>query len=1434
MSEGNLPASSHYDDQGLFVSLIVGAALLVGFGGFMAFLHCTNILWLKRFYRPNHTVEPAPLASTTTTSASETRRNSAARPPPPLPSASVSQTIFAEHTVRPNGRSGRAFTRRKRLGVSLPFTSTFFICPRLRDWISIEEPSLRDRKDGALSPVHYAEPAAPLRYTSDRSFMPIRPACSPVAAASPDGAAPFLAPYPAVDVRADAAELVEVTPAAHFPRSGPSTPSYGAIEPSSPRPAPQQPSRSSPAASSRVSQPGEPLPKTPTDPLVAIYLFTLKFFLALMFFGELFTVWIMPLASSDNYVEQTMRQRDIHGCGRQNDNETGCNALKPYCRFHGIALGCAVVPLHGIYDLTVSNIRPRSWRWTRVGLLNLGFCAVLVLLTLVYLRKVGQYVEAVMANQMRYALGYRVACIRGLDTTDIRSENALRKNFLELSVYFPSAPPSPATSSTTAAPNAAARQQRSRNAYVTNDSIFDDYNPANDSYTICECLGLNCLFSTAGMHYYVVRREDATFTEPGKVEQILITREPPFGLLETIANTESAMAHLQEAIADEKALQRKTRLHSAELRVGAAGAGTLRRRRHHSPRGRQLESAPLQATSVVVSGSAVPSSNENSGTAVAVRGNAVRRDEAVLMTRCRFPACCDEMPAVPYYESVFFKNAADLNYALERVPHQPVSGAAFVIFKDSLSAFEFIQLFTARFGGLVSSLSATIAGPPGRIFQSSLTASRCALYLRFFFIFWVYIGLILTWSIPISFLGSLESLSQLPGIGEFLTYFTSLSTTLQSLVNAYLPVVVLALFNVALPYIIRVLVRMMGAFNRIECDGGQLYLQYIFMVMTAVIAQAAFQGAMSRLTDLLFDPNEEAFINFIVACVTPSNGYFYAKIISATCLSTWMDLLDPICILKALLLRGSARIQRNYDALFLPCEFEFPRLLSFDLMILSMGLLFHMTAPLLGLLTVVYFFVRYWSQRAKQTDRYRPTLSPAQDCTDFGVPAQVIRCVMWLYCFAETGGVLLMGLRDNSSGVVLCSVSLGTGLVLTVYVYVKTRRWSASLACARHFAATPHPHHHTHPISYQKRQQQQQQQSPGLAPTVTTPLRGRTSRFDPPSVPAPLSSSARSAPPTGTGGTAPAATATAGTSQSNASWADTPFENNPEDNPEERQLGRASRQYLVQEEGAMEGYEHVTLNQVLFDSARNPFLSHLLPRKAGVSLRFQPKHQRLSPIDAAREVRIMHETNFVVERYWDRGMTWFEEDMADRSWNGDDARGESSGWDSEEDSADGEERDRPRGSRGDVRVVNAPGAGSSGEHQSSPSFAQLARNESGSGTDAGAMKPCIAAVVDATLQSQTTVTDRFAAAASTPPQESPTRAERQSATPSEASPTTPLPPPPSSSSLPSPLRCAEEQRVDTVVEDEPQQRSVASAAVRTGDVPVEDVRASDSHVDPAV
>ncbi len=53
---------------------------------------------------------------------------------------------------------------------------------------------------------------------------------------------------------------------------------------------------------------------------------------------------------------------------------------------------------------------------------------------------------------------------------------------------------------------------------------------------------------------------------------------------------------------------------------------------------------------------------------------------------------------------------------------------------------------------------------------------------------------------------------------------------------------------------------------------------------TPSAVQAALQGGFVQFMELVTDPTGKAVRDFIVALVSPSDGYFYALIISAACI----------------------------------------------------------------------------------------------------------------------------------------------------------------------------------------------------------------------------------------------------------------------------------------------------------------------------------------------------------------------------------------------------------------------------------------------------------------------------------------------------------------------------------------------------------------------
>lgn len=733
--------------------------------------------------------------------------------------------------------------------------------------------------------------------------------------------------------------------------------------------------------------------KTPIDPQIALYLAFLKFAASLTCLWSFFGLLLCVVSSSDTYLSDYIVQRDIHHCHRMDGNKTGCIDKVPFCKFFVVdnvldVAKCIPVPIRGLYDLSTLNISPRSWRFWLVGLFDNFFCIIFILVVLFYIWRVNDYIQAVMSLQMQHAIGHRVAVVYGIDEKML-SEATFKKEFLEEQSYFDCA--------------------RETTGEVVENNIEDSKIWSNEDHMnrIFNCRCLQFIFSIFGSDQYKINRKSLGFTKENCVQELIFPLSPVNGIFNCIKETESAIVSLQMAIADEKAHMEK-----------------------EQKRYCQQENSDVNI-------SQVPVDND--------------RDKRLLM-RAPFPFCFKKVLQLDFKKQVFIQSASKLNECIDKIRLNPRKLAAFIIFSDAVSAYEFVTLFHLR-QGVLSNARASIAGPADGIVHKNLSVNRYVMWLKSILVLFAFTALVLFWSVPIGFLSSVENLAQIPGIGRpIVESYRKTPQLVREIITSILPVLLLMLFEFFLPIIIRYFVIAMGAVNTCEVNCGMLFFQYLFMVLTGVIFQAALQGGFRQLGDILSDPSSEAIFNFFVALVSPQGGFWYVRVITAACCSSWLNLIDPFPLLIALLRHKFVSVQRAYDDFFKTCEFVLSGSYSFDLVIFSIALLFHTTAPFLTLFVAIFFFARYATQRCKLYDRYRPDVHPLYDCTLFCASAQVIRSVTMLYCLGSVGSVLFMGFRDHKGGVVLCSFSLMAAFILLFYVYIVTNCWANSLTNARRFA----------------------------------------------------------------------------------------------------------------------------------------------------------------------------------------------------------------------------------------------------------------------------------------------------------------------------------------------------------------------------------------------
>ncbi|ORC89891.1 uncharacterized protein TM35_000101590 [Trypanosoma theileri] len=723
------------------------------------------------------------------------------------------------------------------------------------------------------------------------------------------------------------------------------------------------------------------------------------------------------------------------------------------------------------------------------------------------------------------------------------------------------------------------------NNYNDNDDTNDD---ESEVYHYLDCTGLGCLFSIFSFNYYKTTRKNAVFTKYGKVEQLLFPRDPPRGMYKYIGRTEKAMEAFQEAVADMK------KYYEQQEQGG----------NHH------------------------PNSN-------------------VLLMRAPFPSCCRKVSRVDYWKEDLIANATKLNKYIEDISSGDVKGCAFIVFADALSAYEFVNLFEARVRGS-SHTRASIAGPPEGIIQINVTADRYSGWVRTLLALGVYLLLLVFWSVPVGFLGSLDNLARIPGIGgPIYKFYLSIPNGLRGIFTAYVPVLLLYLLNLLLPIIIKWFVIFMGAVNEEELNGGILYLQYLFMVLTGVIFQAALQGGFFQLADLISEPSSVATINFFVAMVSPQGGYWYANVIMASFVTTWLALIDPVAIFLVFCRRRLVSLQRVYDNLFKSRGFTWASLYSSDLTILAMGLLFHMTVPLLAVFVGIYLLLRYITQRGRLLDSHRPSEHPRRCGHSAGLAAcaQVMRAATSLHAVGGVGGVLFMSLRRHVGGVVVCSITLAGSILLMLYVFAISRRWVASLANARRLLG-----HDEEIVGIG--------QYGATAKDTAREEGGKVGKL-----------------PRGSGGKkAKDVVVTEGSTMQQLSerlMADkehshdddndnnnnsTNNNNNNNDNDNKyREIMESLKvqgeekkkreEYDYEDDDDYEGEEYTARNYADNKSAVDSPTSKRLPCQSDAVSKYQPKHQQLVQIDIDEEIRCIEEAVYRVDRYWDVPFAYLDDNV---------------------------------------------------------------------------------------------------------------------------------------------------------------------------------------------
>ena len=239
---------------------------------------------------------------------------------------------------------------------------------------------------------------------------------------------------------------------------------------------------------------------------------------------------------------------------------------------------------------------------------------------------------------------------------------------------------------------------------------------------------------------------------------------------------------------------------------------------------------------------------------------------------------------------------ASLARKIKAIGNQPPNGVVFFSFSAPEHAYRFVEEYNEAAASEMTDTSAVIAGPKERLVWENAAVSPGTARRRTVLCYLSMIVFAFIFGIPIGFLSSLGNFATLPDpVGStFESLFDALPVAVVGIIQAYLPVVVLALFNLIFPSLVRWIVRRSGQAKGQVADGTVLQLFFLFFALAGIVIPAAFQGGLRQLAAAISEPSYDTVRDIILAVCSPAGGYFFVFTLSSMTFAFLFKLSDIV------------------------------------------------------------------------------------------------------------------------------------------------------------------------------------------------------------------------------------------------------------------------------------------------------------------------------------------------------------------------------------------------------------------------------------------------------------------------------------------------------------------------------------------------------------
>jgi hypothetical protein len=230
------------------------------------------------------------------------------------------------------------------------------------------------------------------------------------------------------------------------------------------------------------------------------------------------------------------------------------------------------------------------------------------------------------------------------------------------------------------------------------------------------------------------------------------------------------------------------------------------------------------------------------------------------------------IPAVPVSVPLV-KPRAVVDFSDQTYP--PANGA-FILFNEQIAAHMAAQMLIHHQEYRMSDAMKYVEVAPEDVIWNNLVMNPYERRVRLVFSWSATIGLIIVWALPVAFVGFISNIHSLCTTYHWLAWICTIPTIIISIVQGFLPAVLLAVLFMLVPIIMRMLARMEGIPQRTGVELSLMDRFFLFQVVNGFLVVTLSAGIIAALPGLVHDPSS---VPTLLAQNLPKSSTFFLTFI---------------------------------------------------------------------------------------------------------------------------------------------------------------------------------------------------------------------------------------------------------------------------------------------------------------------------------------------------------------------------------------------------------------------------------------------------------------------------------------------------------------------------------------------------------------------------